>query len=227
MATTITMMRLQKRLGYTFKNPALLQQALTHRSANAVHNKRLELLGDAVLNLVIIRELYHRFPDAAEGHLTQMQAILVCGQTLAELAQSLFVEGDLVLGKGVLKGPGFQRDAIEAIIGAIYLDSQHIAVIEKLIIDWYHVRLDRIQPGNKLKDPKSRLQEYLQAIYRERPVYTLVGTQGRAHKQKFVVQCQVIAAQQVAFIGQGSSKRRAEQAAAKQAIAYLKIETKE
>lgn len=227
MANKIPLSRLQKQLGYIFKDQALLNQALTHRSADKVHNERLEFLGDSILSFVIAKALYKKFPDVAEGDLSQMRSSLVCGQTLAELGKRFFIGDDLILGQGELKSGGFRRDsiisdAIEAIIGAIYLDSQHIDIIERLIIQWYKVRLDTIQPGNRQKDSKTRLQEYLQGIHEKRPIYIILEVRGSDHEQEFVVQCKIehISAD---FIGEGGSRRKAEQAAAEQAIKHLGI----
>lgn len=221
------MQRLQKQLGYVFQDPSLLSQALTHRSADKVHNERLEFLGDSILSFVIANALYKRFPEVAEGDLSQMRSTLVCGQTLAQLGKTFFIGDDLILGQGELKSGGFQRDsiisdAIEAIIGAIYLDSQCIDTIEQLIITWYKNRLATIQPGNRQKDPKTRLQEYLQGIHEKRPIYVILEVKGSDHEQEFIVQCKIehINAE---FIGAGASRRKAEQAAAKKAIKHIGI----
>ena len=157
---------LQKSIGYQFKDITLLQLALTHRSANKMHNERLEFLGDSILSFVIADELYHRFLKQDEGDLSQMRASLVCGQTLAEMGKEFKLGDHLILGQGELKSGGFRResiisDAVEAIIGAIYLDS-YIENIRRLILSWYQTRLKQNKTGFKQKDSKKRLQEYLQ-----------------------------------------------------------------
>lgn len=227
MATKTPLRRLQKQLGYRFKDDSLLHQALTHRSADKIHNERLEFLGDSILSFVIANALYKQFPEVAEGDLSQMRSSLVCGPTLAALGKQFFIGEDLILGQGELKSGGFRRDsiisdALEAIIGAIYLDSQNIEVVRELIVHWYKTRLESIQPGNRQKDPKTRLQEYLQGIREKRPCYIILEVRGSDHEQQFIVQCKVahVAAD---FIGEGGSRRKAEQAAAAQALMYLGI----
>lgn len=227
MATKMSLWRLQKQLGYMFKDRSLLYQALTHRSADKTHNERLEFLGDSILSFVIANILYEQFPQVAEGDLSQMRSSLVCGQTLAALGKQFFIGEDLILGHGELKSGGFRRDsiisdAVEAIIGAIYLDSQNIDVIRKLVACWYKTRLETIQPGNRQKDSKTRLQEHLQGIHKKRPCYIILEVRGSDHKQEFVVQCKVDHIP-VDFIGEGSGRRKAEQAAAEQALNYLGI----
>jgi ribonuclease III len=227
MVTAVTMPRLQKQLGYTFSDAALLKQALTHRSADKMHNERLEFLGDSILSFVIAKELYKRFPNVAEGDLSQMRSTLVCGQTLAEIGKDFQLSDHLILGQGELKSGGYRRDttisdAVEAIIGAIYLDSQRFDTIEQLILSWYHSRLTNIQPGNKQKDPKTRLQEYLQGKHQERPTYIILEVKGNDHEQIFIVQCKLEHVD-AEFIGEGASRRKAEQAAAEQAITMLGI----
>ncbi|MCO6524463.1 MAG: ribonuclease III [Candidatus Schmidhempelia sp.] len=227
MVTTGTMLRLQKQLGYTFSDTALLKQALTHRSADKTHNERLEFLGDSILSFVIAKELYKRFPEVAEGDLSQMRSTLVCGQTLAEIGKEFQLSDNLILGQGELKSGGYRRDttiadAVEAIIGAIYLDCQRFDIIEELILSWYQSRLVHIQPGNKQKDAKTRLQEYLQGKHKERPAYIILEVKGNDHEQVFIVQCKLKHIESE-FIGKGASRRKAEQAAAEQAIEMLGI----
>lgn len=226
MKPSLSFSRLQKRLNYSFNKQELLQHALTHRSADKVHNERLEFLGDSILSFVIADELYHRFPDVAEGDLSQMRSTLVCGQMLAEIGIEFDLGEYMILGQGELKSGGFRResiisDAVEAIIGAIYLDSD-IQTITHLLLSWYKERLDNIKPGNKQKDSKTRLQEYLQGIHQERPSYLVMEVKGSDHEQEFVVQCK-IEHQNAEFIGRGPSRRKAEQAAAIEAIKQLGI----
>ncbi len=144
-----------------------MHQALTHRSAISKHNERLEFLGDSILSYVIANALYHRFPRVDEGDMSRMRATLVRGNTLAELAREFELGECLRLGPGELKSGGFRResilaDTVEALIGGVFLDSD-IQTVEKLILNWYQTRLDEISPGDKQKDPKTRLQEYLLA----------------------------------------------------------------
>ncbi|MFC0308614.1 ribonuclease III [Gallibacterium trehalosifermentans] len=218
--------RLQRKLGYKFTNAALLQQALTHRSAASVHNERLEFLGDSILNFTIGEALYHQFPKASEGDLSRMRATLVREQTLAEIAVEFELGDHLKLGPGELKSGGFRRssilsDGVEAIIGAIHLDSG-IETTQKVVLHWYQQRLAEIKPGDEQKDPKTRLQEYLQGLRKPLPNYTVVDIKGEAHKQTFKVTCQIEQLPEV-FEGIGSSRRKAEQAAAEKILAVLKI----
>ena len=158
--------RLQRKINYQFKDKALLKQALTHRSAAKFHNERLEFLGDAILNLTIAEALYHQFPKSDEGDLSRMRATLVREPTLAGIAREFELGDYMLLGPGELKSGGFRResilaDCIEAIIGAISLDS-HLAEASQVVRKWYQTLLQEIKPGDNQKDPKTRLQEYLQ-----------------------------------------------------------------
>ncbi|OLQ91805.1 ribonuclease III [Vibrio ponticus] len=215
---------LEKKLGYSFKQAELINLALTHRSANGKHNERLEFLGDSILSFVIADDLYHRFPKVNEGDMSRMRATLVRGNTLAELGRE-FVLGDyLKLGPGELKSGGFRRDsiladAVEAIIGAIYLDSD-IETVRGIVLSWYQTRLDAIKPGVSQKDPKTRLQEFLQGRRKPLPVYTVTNIKGEAHNQEFTVSCEV-AGIGSPVIGKGTSRRKAEQAAAETALEQL------
>ncbi|WP_294609474.1 ribonuclease III [uncultured Gilliamella sp.] len=218
--------QIQQALGYQFKDLSLLELALTHRSANKLHNERLEFLGDSILSFVIADELYHRFVKQDEGDLSQMRATLVCGQTLAVIGKSFKLGDYLILGQGELKSGGFRResiisDAVEAIIGAIYLDSD-IETIRQLILSWYQSRLDQIKPGIKQKDAKTRLQEHLQGIRRQRPCYLILEVTGDNHEQEFLIQCK-IDNDNHEYLGRGLSRRKAEQAAAQEALNQLGI----
>ena len=220
----IVINRLQRKLGYTFNHQELLQQALTHRSASSKHNERLEFLGDSILSYVIANALYHRFPRVDEGDMSRMRATLVRGNTLAELAREFELGECLRLGPGELKSGGFRResilaDTVEALIGGVFLDSD-IQTVEKLILNWYQTRLDEISPGDKQKDPKTRLQEHLQGRRRSLATYAVTDVKGEAHNQQFTVEC-VIDDISAAFIGVGSSRRKAEQAAAEKALEQL------
>ncbi|PHM63205.1 ribonuclease III [Xenorhabdus ishibashii] len=219
--------RLQYKLGYSFKQHDLLLQALTHRSASSKHNERLEFLGDSILSFVIANALYHRFPRVDEGDMSRMRATLVRGNTLAELAREFELGECLRLGPGELKSGGHRResilaDSIEALIGAIFLDSD-IQTVEKIILNWYETRLNEISPGDKQKDPKTRLQEYLQGRHLPLPAYLVVQVRGEAHDQEFTIHCQVSGFEQPVR-GVGSSRRKAEQAAAEQALKQLELE---
>ncbi|WP_423229755.1 ribonuclease III [Thermithiobacillus plumbiphilus] len=207
---------LQTTLGYEFRDPALLRQALTHRSSHAFNNERLEFLGDGVLNFTVADMLYRRYGQAPEGDLSRMRARLVREETLAEIAQRLDLGSELILGIGEQRSGGFRRasilaDALEAVLGAIYLDAGFEAVhvvIRRLFGDFLSDELVREQ----LKDPKTRLQEFLQGRGKALPRYELVLEKGEAHNKSFVARCHVEGQQyQDAEAG---SRRKAEQAAA-------------
>ena len=218
--------RLQSKIGYQFKDLALLQQALTHRSAATKHNERLEFLGDAILNLSIAEALYHQFPRCNEGELSRMRATLVREPTLAVLARRFELGDYIALGQGELKSGGFRResilaDCVEAIIGAMSLDS-NLAVTTQIVRQWYQPLLLEIKPGEKQKDAKTRLQEYLQGRRLPLPAYHVTDIKGEAHCQSFTVECNVPNLEGT-FIGKGSSRRKAEQAAAEQILIKLDI----
>lgn len=223
----IVINRLQKQLGYTFNHQEFLQQALTHRSASNKHNERLEFLGDSILSYVIANALYHRFPYIDEGDMSRMRAALVRGNTLAEIGREFELGECLHLGQGELKSGGYHResilaDAVEALIGGVFLDSD-ILTIEKLILRWYQSRLNEISPGDKQKDPKTRLQEYLQGRHLPLPIYLVAQVRGEAHHQEFTIHCQVSGMTET-ITGIGSSRRKAEQAAAEQTLIKLGLE---
>lgn len=217
--------RLSRRLGYQFQDPSLFQLALSHRSVSRRrNNERLEFLGDAQLSQIISTELFHRFPDAAEGQLTRMRAFLVRGQTLAEVARELGVGEYLILGGGELKSGGNRRDsiladALEALIGAIVIDGGE-DICRKVILAWFADRLERISPQSVRKDAKTRLQEWLQARKHELPAYEVVSVTGQAPRQTFEVAC-VLPDLEQRFSASGASRRRAEQQVAEQALAWL------
>ncbi|EJG1725210.1 ribonuclease III [Vibrio parahaemolyticus] len=216
--------KLERKLGYQFKDAGLINLALTHRSANSKHNERLEFLGDSILSFVIADDLYHRFPKVNEGDMSRMRATLVRGHTLAELGREFDLGDYLKLGPGELKSGGFRRDsiladAVEAIIGAIYLDSD-IEKVRSIVLSWYYSRLEAIKPGVSQKDPKTRLQEFLQGRRRPLPVYTVTNIKGEAHNQEFTVECEVAGVDKP-VIGKGTSRRKAEQAAAETALEQL------
>jgi ribonuclease-3 len=208
----VSLTPLQRKLGYQFQQLELLEQALTHRSCKGKHNERLEFLGDAILSFVIAEALYQNFPKTREGDLTRMRASLVKGVTLAEIAKELSLAEFLRLGPGELKSGGFRResilaDAVEAVLGAIYLDGGESACKER-ILAWFGSRLTVIEPGVQ-KDSKTKLQEYLQGRKLALPTYEVIDIQGEAHDQTFTVKCTVAGLQP--FIASGSSRRKAEQ----------------
>lgn len=219
---------LERALGYKFTERGLLQQAVTHRSFGTPHYERLEFLGDSMLNCVIAAQLYARFPALREGDLSRLRANLVRQDTLHQIADALKLGDYLRLGEGELKSGGFRRpsilaDAFEATLGAIFLDGGFIEV-EKVIVALYTAMLEAIDPRNTGKDPKTVLQEILQGKHLGLPVYALVSTHGEAHAQKFEVECNVLDLK-VRSTGSGSSRRAAEQEAARAAIALIQGKT--
>lgn len=208
--------KLCQALEYEFSNPELLKLALSHRSTGKQSNERMEFLGDSVLNFIIAAELFSLYPDIKEGELSRLRAFLVNGEILAELAKELNLGQYMYLGVGELKSRGFQRssilaDALEAIIGAIYLDGG-IDACRKQILLWYKHRLENL-PMMAPKDPKTQLQELLQGKKLPLPAYKIIKIEGAAHEQIFFVECRVNGLGNVA-VGAGSSKRRAERNAA-------------
>ncbi len=216
---------LQQRLCYSFKNPRLLQQALTHRSFGADHNERLEFLGDSVLNLSVAALVYERLAELPEGDLSRVRANLVKQDTLHQLALSLGLPDLLRLGEGELRSGGQQRpsilaDALEAVIGAIFMDAGYDAA--QALVRRLFAPLD-ITPRMSAasKDPKTELQEWLQGRKMQLPVYQVVATLGAAHKQTFEVACE-IAQLTASERGIGASRRAGEQAAAAAMLLHLK-----
>jgi ribonuclease-3 len=206
-------------LGYEFGDRALLEEALTHRSASGRNNERLEFLGDSILNFVIAAELHRSNPHASEGELSRLRASLVKGETLAELAADMNLGDYLRLGPGELKSGGFRRasilaDALEAILGGVYLDGG-FEVCRCLILNLYQRRLAELPSVGELKDPKTRLQEHLQARQQALPVYSVLEVTGEAHAQHFTVECSIDEGRTVAV---GTSRRKAEQEAARKAL---------
>lgn len=216
--------RLQKKLIYEFDDPALLVQAVTHRSAGGTNNERLEFLGDAVLGLVIAEALFQQSPNAAEGELSRLRATLVREQTLAELARDLELGDYLKLGSGELKSGGFRRDsiladALEAVIGAIYLDGGFNPCSD-WIQNQFASRLTSLPSAAELKDAKTRLQELLQSRRLKLPEYAVTRVYGQAHAQTFEVECSV-SEQDESTHGSGKSRRLAEQQAAEAMLKAL------
>lgn len=216
--------KLCRQLGYEFKQPELLDIALTHRSYGSRNNERMEFLGDAVLGYLVSAELYRRFPQASEGALSRLRASLVKGETLASIATELELGDYMSLGSGELKSGGHRRrsilaDAFEAIIGAVYLDSG-MENASRLVQRFFDDRFSRVDPDTLKKDPKTRLQEYLQARGDELPDYQVVATEGKAHEQRFRVECK-IGTFDATVVGEGTSRRKAEQAAAEKMLQAL------
>lgn len=215
---------IERAIGYRFRQPELARQALTHRSFGEPHNERLEFLGDAILSSAIAIALFARFGDLREGDLSRLRAQLVRQESLHRLAEAASLGEHLRLGEGELRSGGHRRpsilaDALEAMIGAVYLDggfAEAQAVIGRL----YSPLLQALDPAKALKDPKTRLQEWLQGRRLALPVYVLRATRGEAHAQEFEVECQV-AECGVAESGTGSSRRAAEQEAAQRAYQRL------
>lgn len=212
------------RLGYTFQDEALLSRALTHRSAGRLHNERLEFLGDSILGFVVAEALYQQQDRAAEGELTRLRAWLVKGDTLAELARGLKLGDFLELGAGELRSGGHARgsilaDALEAVFAAIYLDGG-LDAVRDVVLQLLDSRLQQLDASPVRKDPKSRLQELLQGQGKALPVYELIEVEGTSPNQRFRVTCRVEAVG-LSTPGQGSSRRKAEQAAAELALQSL------
>ena len=219
--TPITLAALSKRIGYKFNDQDILLQALTHRSAKGLHNERLEFLGDSILGFVIAEVLFNKFPKHDEGDLTRMRSSLVKGVTLAKLGRYFKLGEHLILGAGELKSGGHKRDsiledAVEAIIGAVYLDSDQ-ETCKALILSWFEHHLDIIKPGNEQKDPKTRLQEYLQGKKIPLPEYEVIEVTGQSHNQQFTVKC-ITSVIDTEVIAKGTSRRKAEQSAAQQVL---------
>ncbi len=216
--------RLQRKLSYEFKQTELLETALTHRSASSKNNERLEFLGDSVLGQIISIELYLRFPQAREGVLSRLRASLVKGETLAEISIELELGDYLKLGSGELKSGGFRRksilaDVLEAVIGAVYLDSDRQSTHD-FVLQFFLKRLEKCDPDSILKDPKTRLQEYLQSRGEALPEYEVIAIDGEAHAQTFTIACH-ISKQNKPIQASASSRRKAEQATAEQALKQL------
>lgn len=216
---------LQSRLQHQFSDPSLLQRAVTHRSFSAEHNERLEFLGDSVLNLAVSTLLYRRLQAQNEGDLSRVRANLVKEGTLHQLAKDLRLDQVLHLGEGEARSGGHQRpsilaDALEAVIGAVYLDAGY-AVAEALVLRLYEAVEINPQMQAAAKDAKTALQEWLQGRKMQLPQYRVVGTVGVAHRQTFEVEC-AIAELALAQRGSGASRRAAEQSAAAAMLATLK-----
>ncbi|MFC3853845.1 ribonuclease III [Salinispirillum marinum] len=216
--------RLQQRLNYRFVRRELLALALTHRSVGAQNNERLEFIGDAILNCTIAQALYQQFPKANEGELSRFRAALVKGDTLAELAREFDLGPFLQLGTGEMRSGGHRRssilaDTVEALIGAISLDAD-MPTAQARVMAWWQPRLAALDPDLVLKDPKTRLQEYLQSQNEPLPQYEVSAITGQAHNQQFTVQCTTSMLPEPTT-ATDSSRRGAEQAAARHALQRL------
>lgn len=216
--------RLQQRLGYRFRTGALLEQALTHRSFGQPNNERLEFLGDSILNCVTAIALYERFAGLREGELSRLRASLVRQEGLHRVAAGLDLGEALRLGEGEMKSGGHRRpsilaDALEAVFAAVFLDGGFEAARE-VVMRLYAPLVDEIDPARALKDPKTALQEWLQARKAPLPAYETVQVRGEAHAQEFEVRC-TVESFSVSATGRGPSRRAAEQAAAERALERL------
>lgn len=213
-----------RKLGLQFKDPALLRQALTHRSADHKHNERLEFLGDSVLGFVVAERLYEKFPEADEGVLSRLRATLVNQTSLAGVARSLNLGDHLILGSGELKSGGFRRDsilsdALEAVMGALLKD-QGYEVCRDWILKLFGEAIEGLSPDDRRKDPKTRLQEIMQGRGLELPIYILLSMSGLPHDQQFRVECRVPLMPEPSE-GEGPSRKRAEQQAAERMLQKL------
>lgn len=215
--------KLYENLGYCFKNESFVEQALSHRSTGKPSNERLEFLGDSILNFVMAAELFCRYPDLAEGTLSRLRSNLVNGELLAELAREMQLGTWIHMGVGEARSGGSERPSIlantmEAIIGAMYLDAD-LEVCREHILHWYGKRLNELATIS-YKDSKTQLQEFVQSRHSPLPVYKVVRVDGAAHSQLFHIECRVGGIDYVAM-GSGSTKRKAEQNAAKLFMNYF------
>lgn len=212
-------------IGHAFNDPGLLQQALTHRSAGTPNNERLEFLGDSIVNMMVAQALYERWPKADEGALTRARAELVREGALAVIARELQLGDRLILGPGEMKTGGHRRDsiladALEAVVAAIYLDAG-FAGCQTVVLPWFSASMHALPAtGKPEKDPKTRLQEWLQARQKALPLYELVSESGDDHAKTFRVRCGVTDPA-VSTEGEGASRRLAEQQAAAAALEQL------
>lgn len=212
-------------IGHAFSDPALLKQALTHRSAGAPHNERLEFLGDSIVNMMAAEALYRRWPKADEGAMTRARAELVREGALAVIGRTLELGERLTLGPGEMKSGGHRRDsiladAVEAVVAAIYLDAGFEAC-RAVVLPWFSASIEALPAsGRPEKDPKTRLQEWLQGRQKALPSYELVSESGEEHARHFQVRC-VLTDPALSAEGEGGSRRAAEQAAAAAVIAQL------
>jgi len=211
---------LERRLGHRFASPALLEQALTHRSAGPQHNERLEFLGDGVLGCVVAEELFQRFPQLPEGKLTRLRAQLVRKEALSELGQALGIAPAVRVGPGAPLTPSIVADAVEAVFGAILLDGGYTAA-RQAIAAAYEGLLSAIDPAVVQKDAKTQLQELMHARRKKLPEYRLVAEQLGPRANLFEVEC-ILPGQDVSARGRGASRQQAEQEAARSVLERIK-----
>ena len=216
--------KLSERIGYEFAEPALLERALTHRSKSRTNYERLEFLGDSILSFVVSHWLFSEFTEVGEGKLSRMRASVVCKESLAEIAREIELSDFLILGEGEMKSGGFNRDsilsdAIEGIIGAIYIDGG-LEHCNAFIKRFFQTKLQSLEPDVVYKDSKSQLQELLQKQGFDLPSYSVVETTGEQHQQHFRVKCEIVALQKE-FFSEGTNRKEAEQKAAAQAVTDL------
>lgn len=216
--------RLSKALGYEYQDLSNLERALTHRSVGAKNNERLEFLGDSLVNFMIADALYHQFQKISEGDLSRIRAFLVKGETLAKIGKEYQLSEYLMLGPGELKSGGYRResiiaDAVEAIIASVYEDGG-LEPCRELVSRLYEKRLQELEPEKVGKDPKTRLQEFLQSHHHPLPEYSVISVNGPAHAQEFLVSCYVANLNRK-FEATATNRRKAEQLAADQALNVL------
>jgi ribonuclease-3 len=222
--------QLQDRLQYQFSDQTLLTLALSHRSCGSKNNERLEFLGDAVLGLIVSNFLFQRFPEAREGDLSRIRSQIVRAESLAEVARSLDLGPELLLGQGEMKSGGHRRDSIlgdtvEALIGAIYLD-KGMSAAEQSVVNWFADKLNAVTLDTPVKDPKTALQEWLQARGKPLPEYVVVKTQGEDHSRLFTIGCKIASIESAAE-ATASSRRKAEQLVAEQLLKQLELKKME
>lgn len=213
---------LYTKIGYAFKNATLIEQALSHSSTGKTNNERLEFLGDSILNMIIAKALYHKFPQSPEGELTRLRANLVCGETLAKVALNFQLNDYLHVGMGERKSGGHNRpsvlaDALEAMVAALYIEAG-FAKTEALLLEWFTPYFEPLDPNQIQKDPKSCLQEYAQSKALDLPLYEITSSSGPDHRREFIVCCTLDGK---TAEGRGASRRRAEQDAASQMLSQL------
>ena len=224
------LLRIKNVLGYEFSDAGLLIRALTHRSHSRTHNERLEFLGDALLGMFTAEVLFTRFPEAAESDLTRMRSSLVKQETLAQIARQLELGDHIRFGIGEHKSGGGRKEsllanALEALIGAIYLDSD-LGACRNSILKLYAPLLDEMSIENIQKDPKSKLQEYMQANKKALPAYHVITEEGGGHGMVFTIECHIEGLPEP-FIGKGRNKRIAEQTAARVALEMIALDAEE
>jgi ribonuclease-3 len=220
--------KLERKVGYQFRKSEALVQAMTHRSFASHNNERLEFLGDGVLNFIIAEALYQQFSDATEGQLSRLRALMVKQKTLASIARELTLGDFLVMGPGELKSGGFNRDsilsdALEALVAAVYMEAG-FETTRTLLLGWFSTRLAALSLDQTLKDPKSRLQEFLQSRKEALPNYEVLSVEGEAHEQTFTVELS-FRLLEPNVTATGFSRRIAEQNAAEAALINIGVDT--